>query len=147
MHNKKIKERIILDTFIKLFDEMPRGKFIAGESPDFLLRLKPRKAIGIELTGLIGHDFVNHADKLINPKNIIPHLEDTIRKKEEKIYLYRKNRLVELWLLIHLETLIHMNNFHLGHKLEKLHFASGFDRIFLLESNKGKLYELQTASL
>lgn len=142
MQDKKDIEQTVLNTFIRLFDELPKGKIVPGESPDFLLKIKPRKAIGIELTELKGQDFLNHTGSLIEPQNALIHIEHTIRAKEEKLYLYRKKKLYQLWLLIHLHSLSPGVNFRLGNKLNKLNFNSGFDRIFLIELARERLYEL-----
>ncbi|MCW0482570.1 hypothetical protein [Gaoshiqia sediminis] len=139
--DKQYEKQILLQ-FADLYGEFPKGKLVAGESPDFLLKIKPRKAIGIELTELKGQDFLNHTGSLIEPQNALIHIEHTIRAKEEKLYLYRKKKLYQLWLLIHLNSLSPGINFRLSNKLNKLNFNSGFDRIFLIELARERLYEL-----
>jgi|GEM_PF-426211 len=141
MQDKKSIEQVVLHKFIGLFQEFPAGRITAGESPDFLLRANTGKAIGIELTELRGQDFLNHTHGLIEPRNILYYIEKTIQSKEKKIYLYRKNKLFQLWLLIHLDSFGPAINFKLENKLTNLHIHSGFDRIFLLELTSEKLFE------
>ena len=140
MQDKKETERITLNMFIRLYEEFPNGKVIAGESPDFLLKINTRKTIGIELTELKGQDFLNHTGSLIDPTNLFLNIKDTISCKERKLYLYRKNSLCQIWLLIHLNRLAVPANFNIKNKFEKLDSESGFDRIFLLETGREKLY-------
>ncbi|WP_423130581.1 hypothetical protein [Gaoshiqia sp. Z1-71] len=142
MQDKKINEQVVLNTFMKLMDDFPAGKIVPGESPDFLLKLKPRKAIGIELTELKGQDFHNHTGRLIEPGNALFHIRNTILAKEEKLHLYKKKKLWQLWLLIHLEALTPNLNFRIENKLDQLHLNSGFDRIFLIELARNRLYQL-----
>ncbi len=140
MQDKKETERITLNMFIRLYDEFPNGKIIAGESPDFLLKINTRKTIGIELTELKGQDFLNHTGRLIEPTNLLLNIRNTISCKERKLYLYRKNSLAQLWLLIHLHRLTIPANFNIQNKFGRMKTGSGFDRIFLLETGQEKLY-------
>ncbi len=121
---------------------MAERKLVAGESPDFMLKLGPRKAIGIELTELKGQDFINHTGRLVDPSELIENLKETIESKDEKLSLYRKHKLYRIWLVIHVADLKSQINFQLGNKLANIDFYSGFDRVFLLESKAGLLWEL-----
>lgn len=138
----KQHEKQILQQFALLCDEFPKGKLVAGESPDFVVKISTRRAIGIELTGLKGQDFVNRTGKLIDPTEIIANIQDTIAAKVEKLYLYQRKKLFEIWLLIHVEALKSEINFNFQNKLENLDFSSGFDRVFLLETRNNQFYEL-----
>jgi len=139
----KQQEKEILQRFASLFDEFPKGKLQVGESPDFQVRLTTRKAIGIELTGLKGQDFINQTGRLLNPDELIENIQETIASKNEKLYLYRRKKLYRIWLLIHAETLKPEVSFNLQNKLENLDFDSGFDRVFLLDLASDQLYELR----
>ena len=141
MQDKKHIEQAILSKFISLFTEFPKGKVAPTESPDFLLRINTKKAIGIELTELKGQDFLNHTGSLTEPANVLFYIENTIESKERKLYLYRKKRLYQLWLLIHVYSFGPAISFKMENKLDQLMINTGFDRIFLLEINSERLYE------
>ncbi|RKD91714.1 hypothetical protein [Mangrovibacterium diazotrophicum] len=138
----KQQEKEILQRFTILFDEFPKGKLQAGESPDFQVRLNTRKSIGIELTGLKGQDFIHQTGRLLNPSQLIENIMETIAAKEEKLYLYQRKKLHRIWLLIHAETIKTEVNFNLQNKLENLNFDSGFDRVFLFDLGSEQVYEL-----
>lgn len=141
----KQNERRLVEQFMQLCDDFPKGKLVVAESPDFLLKISRKKAIGIEVTELKGQGFVQQSGRLKNPDELILNLKESIAAKEEKLVLYRQNKLHEVWLLIHLERLDKIN-FNFQNKLDKLDFDSGFDRLFLLISSKSQLFELNTAS-
>jgi hypothetical protein len=142
----KQNERRLLEQFMLLFDEFPKGRLVPGESPDFLLWVNRRKTIGIELTELKGQDFIQHSGRLQEPGELIHNLRETMAAKDGKLVLYRQKKLHQIWLLIHLQRLGKIN-FNFQNKLEKIFFSSGFDRVFLLISSSGQLFELNPASL
>ncbi len=142
----KQNERRLVEQFMQLYEDFPKGKLVVGESPDFLVRMNRKKAIGIEVTELKGQGFVQQSGRLKNPDELIQKLKESIGAKEEKLALYRQNRLYEVWLLIHLERLDKIN-FNFQNKLDNLDFDSGFDRLFLLISSKSQFFELHKASL
>jgi len=141
----KQNERRIVEQFMQLYSDFPKGKLVVGESPDFLLWMNRKKAIGIEVTELKGQGFVQQSGRLQNPDELIQNLRESIEAKEEKLVIYRQNKLHEVWLLIHLERLDKIN-FNFQNKLGNLDFESGFDRLFLLISSKLQLFELNTFS-
>lgn len=138
----KRNEQVIVQQFAALFGDFPKGRLKAGESPDFVLRVSPRRAIGIELTELKGQDFVNHTGRLLNPADVLLNLRATIAAKDEKLALYRRKKLNEIWLLIHVEELWSQVGFNLNNKLSRFDCRSGFQRIFLLETTPLRLTEL-----
>ena len=138
----KRNEQLVVQQFAGLLEDWPKGKLRATESPDFILRVSPRKAIGIELTELKGQDFINHTGRLINPADVMENLRKTVAAKDEKLVLYQRKRLFQIWLLIHVQELKSLVSFNLNNKLDLLEFHSGFDRIFLLETTPGRLTEL-----
>ncbi|MGE4586355.1 MAG: hypothetical protein AB7D05_03345 [Mangrovibacterium sp.] len=143
MQDKKSVEQLVLQKFISLLDEFPDGKITACESPDFLLRLNTRKAIGIELTELKGQDFRDPAHPLIDPYKLPNYVSNTIQGKEKKIYLYRRKKLFRLWLLIHVDSLGPVGRINTADKLGRLRICSDFDRIFLLELSTERLFKLK----
>ena len=94
--NKKKKERQIIDQFRHGFPEFPKGKLISSESPDFILRVSSKQAIGIELVSVL----------LPNEslKSIFLEIGNTILSKENKLPLYRKKKLDWYWLLLYTEN-------------------------------------------
>ena len=140
MSDKKQHEKKVFQLFKNLTDDFPKGKVIQNESPDFLLRLNPKKAIGIELTELRGQTFHENQGHFENPDLLFQHIENTISAKEEKIYLYQKVKPVELWLLIHIQSFHGKLNFHYRNKLSNWSFTSSFDRIYLLEIKNKSLH-------
>jgi hypothetical protein len=51
-HEKKELETLIIHYFRNSYPEFPKGETIPSESPDFLVKLKNRRTLGIELTRL-----------------------------------------------------------------------------------------------
>lgn len=138
----KQNEQKIVAQFARIYEDWPKGQLKVSESPDFILKINHRKAIGIELTELKGQDFVNHTGRLIDPSKLFDYLKLSIESKEEKLLLYQKQKLHRIWLLIHVPELRNRISFHLDNKLSNLDFDSGFDRIFLLETRGNNLWEL-----
>ena len=64
---KKQLEILLMDYFRKYYPEFPGGKVVSSESPDFVVKMKNRHQLGIELTRL-------------NPANAL--LPDTSQKEE-----------------------------------------------------------------
>jgi hypothetical protein len=122
---------------------------VKSESPDFILRVSPKYAIGIELTKLHGPTVNKH--KTHYPRQIVGYnapefnrenLEYTIDAKNEKLAYYQKKRLNQLWLLITADLEQSPVNYNLGNKLESWSFISGFQKVFLLELKIRKVFEL-----
>ncbi len=49
---KKQLEHLLIQYFRECYDEFPKGKLIASESPDFIVKIKKKFNLGIELTRL-----------------------------------------------------------------------------------------------
>mgnify|MGYP006280057259 CR=1 FL=1 len=69
-------------------------------------------------------------------------LEENIRKKEEKLVLYRKNRFDQYWLVLVTMKLNTMKNFNIFNKLDEWSFQTAFDRILLYELFEQRAYQL-----
>jgi hypothetical protein len=87
-NEKQDEEEIsILKYFSKKYSDFPKGKLVKTESPDFILKINPRKSIGIELTKLAQSKFLN--------QEFTPHqiesLEKDIVKKAKMIYESKHN--------------------------------------------------------
>lgn len=144
-----MEEILIMEYFRNEYEEFPKGKLVKSESPDFILRVTPKYAIGIELTKLHGPTVNKH--KTHYPRKIVGYnapefnrenLEYTIDAKNEKLAYYQKKRLNQLWLLITADLDQSPVNYNLGNKLENWSFLSGFQKVFLLELKIRKVFEL-----
>ena len=139
---KKQQEIRIIQSFIQQFKEFPKGKLVKSESPDFILKINPKIAIGIELTRLRPPDNLKKSYELHDLEFNKEILEQTILGKEEKLELYRKKRLDQIWLIITGEQAMVSPHFHIGNKLQNWSFRSGFNRIFLFDSIGTGIFEL-----
>ncbi|MBL7110904.1 MAG: hypothetical protein ISS19_03065 [Bacteroidales bacterium] len=141
MENKAIHEREVLDQFISSYSEFPNGRIFKTESPDFILAVNPRYKIGIELTHL--H---NPAEKNNTSYSAIQLTKDilnaVILKKEEKIPIYEKKKLDELWLIITMIEPGQMPNYNLNNKLESWTFNNSFTKVFLFNFIDFKIYQI-----
>ncbi len=144
-----LEEMLIMEYFRNEYEEFPKGKLQKSESPDFILRVSPRNAIGIELTKLHGQTVNKHKThypcKIVGyraPEFNRENLEFTIDAKNGKLAHYRKKRLNQLWLLITADLEESPVNYNLGNKLENWSFYSGFQKVLLFELKTRKVFEL-----
>jgi len=91
---QKDEEKMVMELFREKFPGFPKGRLRSSESPDFILNIGRHRKIGIELSRL-----VNHSD------SITENIQTSILKKKEKITLYQKKWLNEIWLLLYSDTL------------------------------------------
>jgi len=144
-----MEEMLIMEYFRNEYEEFPKGKLQKSESPDFILRVSPKNAIGIELTKLHGptvNKYKTHYPRKIvgyhAPEFNRENLEYTIDAKNEKLSFYQKKRLNQLWLLITADLDRSPVNYNLGNKLENWSFLSGFQKVFLFELKTSQVFEL-----
>jgi len=135
---KKKAELKLLRQFKEAFSDFPKGKIIARESPDFIIKTGRKRTVGIELIQLFSAKVGNKKKH----ENLIESIEKALLKKEEKLRLYRKNILENYWLLITTDTLQEAN-FNVHNLLEKFNFESSFDSVFLFEASNEKIYFLK----
>jgi len=145
-----MEEMLIMEYFRNEYDEFPKGKLQKSESPDFILRLSPKNAIGIELTKLHGSTVNKH--KTHYPRKIVGYLppgfnrenlEFTIDVKNENLAYYQKKRLNQLWLLITADLDQSPVNYNLVNKLKNWRFVSGFQKVFLFELKTKEVFKLK----
>ncbi len=135
MNYKKQTESLIINLFREHYTGFPKGSLKSSESPDFILGITSRKKIGIELTSL--HS--NSSDtELLSYENITACLE----AKNDKLRLYRKKKLNEYWLVISINDLHSWNRINLHNKLTLWIFRTGYNRVFLFNTQDGKVLEL-----
>lgn len=144
-NNQKNQERIVVDLFRKNYKHFPNGKLIYRESPDFILKVKHKKSIGIEITELHARD--------INKKSLNLHsidirlineiiIQKILDAKSEKIKLYQKKKTDQLWLIIYVDALEGPGSYKLSNKISKWFISSGFDKVFLFELFSSKIWQL-----
>ena len=148
-----MEELLIMEQFRNEYKEFPKGKLEKSESPDFIQKVSPKNAIGIELTKLHGPTVIKyktHYPRKINgytaPEFNLENLQFTIAAKDEKLAYYQEKKLNQLWLLITADLDESPVNYNLGNKLQNWSFSSGFQRIFLLELKNQKVFELNVSN-
>ena len=147
--NQKEEEKLIIELFRQEYDLFPKGKLNKTESPDFMLRNTQKIATGIELTKLHGpnHDkqqthFSRGDSTYIPPEPSYENIEYTIRSKEEKLYLYRRKKPSQIWLIITADMTDSPVSYNIANKLENWKFNSEFNKVFLFELAGRKVFEL-----
>ena len=142
MESKAYRERNILDHFIDAFPDFPKGRIFKTESPDFILALNAKNRIGIELTHL--HDPAEKNNSSYTETQVNKEiLNAVILKKEEKIPIYAKKKLNELWLIITMTDPGQMPNFNLSNKLENWNFLkNSFSKVFLFSLFDNKIFPI-----
>jgi hypothetical protein len=147
--NQKEEEKLILELFRQEYDLFPKGKISNTESPDFMLRNSQKIATGIELTKLHGpglnkqnSHFSRGDSSYIPPEPSYENIEYTIRAKEEKLYLYRRKKPDQIWLIITTDLTDSPVSYNIGNKLSNWKFQSEFNKVFLFELTGRKVFEL-----
>ncbi len=145
---KRQQERKYFDQWHSLYIEAPKGKIQQTESPDFIIHLNRKSAVGIEITRLVDEDvfWINDPESEVFVKSNgfnMNNLQRLIAKKDEKHSLYQSKKFRTLWLLIVLDDQSFGEKFHLPKSILNLDFETRFDKLFLLHAAKNKLYELK----
>lgn len=147
-----VEEEYIIELFRNVYPDFPKGKLFKTESPDFILKETPKKTIGIELTKLHGPNLIKektHFTSKINgyqpPEFTKENIEYTISVKDEKLPIYKKKMLNQIWLLITADLNDSPVSFNLINKLDNWNFLSGFQKVFLFELKSRKVFELNVS--
>ena len=135
MNEKKQAESFIIRRFKEHCPDFPKGSLKPSESPDFILGITPRQKIGIELTIL--HKYCSSCD-LLSYENLAACLD----AKNEKLPLYRRKKLNEYWLVISVDDAYSWERTSLHNKLTVWEFDTGFNRVFLFNTIREKVIEL-----
>lgn len=128
--NQKDEEKLIIRHFREHCPDFPKGRLIPSESPDFILKISPRRSIGIELTRL-GQEEDPYGSIL-----------ESIRKKEEKIPNYTHMHLSELWLIIHTDDANAAVSWNVDNKMRSLQPSSSFDRLYFFDLFSNRVWEI-----
>jgi len=126
--NQKEEEKLVMEYFREAWNGFPKGKLVPSESPDFILKLNPKKSFGIELTRL--PELESPFDALIM----------ALKKKEQKIYLYKGQGFIKIWLIIYTDDLVKTSPYNFSNKIRNFEFQSSFDAVFLFDLFAKKEY-------
>lgn len=147
--NQKEEEKLILELFRQEYGFFPKGKISKTESPDFMIRESTRSSTGIELTKLHepgankqNNRFTKGDSSYIPPVPSFENIEHTIRSKEEKLYLYRQKKPGQIWLIITADLTDSPVSFNIANKLTNWRFRTEFNKVFLVELTRRKVFEL-----
>lgn len=126
---KKQAELIHIGLWQKLSAGVPSGRIVVHESPDFLLMLNKRMAIGIELTRLAYP--AGKSD--LSLEWFAQQLESTIARKSELLAKYSANpQIAAQWLVIVCDDEYYRQVHRFLERAGRLTFYHGFGRIDLL---------------
>jgi len=129
--NKQEKEVFILNYFRESFMDFPKGRLIKSESPDFILKVSPKKSIGIELTRLD-----NNSDSLKEK------IEATLQNKSNKHKLYQRNKFSTIWMIIHTDFIEASKSYNIQNKMNNWKFDTEFDKVFLFDLFKKRIFQI-----
>jgi hypothetical protein len=130
---KENQEKLNLEIFRSLYENFPEGRIRKSESPDFIIEKNQKKKTGIELSGIPA---VEDFDSLIRE------VKHCLKKKNEKLKLYKKKGLDEYWLIISCELPKLPDSFRVKEKLYFHLSPHGFNKVFLLDMFQNKVYDL-----
>jgi hypothetical protein len=134
--NQKDEEKLVMGLFRKAFTDFPKGKLVASESPDFMLKLNRRQTIGIELTRLD-----------LNYQEIFTSIEVAISAKNQKLSIYLKKKLKSVWLILYSEDIGLITHPNLHSRLENFSVMSGYDNLFLFDLFTRNVYPIGTVGI
>ena len=138
--SKSDEESSVISRFIKAYPSFPKGKLLKSESPDFILKLNPKKSIGIELTRLF---MPGDSGDPRNPVFFADLIISCLRRKEDKMALYRKKRIDFYWLIILTDPATTLLTESSVSRLFDLQPSTSFHKVFLFGTADGKLVELK----
>lgn len=83
-------------------------------------------------------------EKAIRRENgsIIADIEESLKKKDEKLRIYLRKNLNQYWLLITADQLRETQNFNIRNLLENHRFSSGFNKVFLFELWSAQIFRI-----
>jgi hypothetical protein len=102
---------------------------------------------GIEGLLIVNHpvlkfSFWERSNNLGVSNDVVDDIRIAIRKKDEKLRLYRKQRLNYYWLLITTDRLRGVRSFNLPNKIMNHKFYSNFQHVFLFDLIKSNVFQL-----
>lgn len=82
------------------------------------------------------------SNKLGISNDVIDDIRISIKKKDEKLRLYRKQRLNYYWLLIVTDRLRGTKNYNMSNRIQNHNFNSQFQHVYLFDLIKSNIFEL-----
>ena len=103
--------------------------------------------VGLDGLLIVNHPALNvsyweRSNNLGVSNNVVDDIRMAILKKDEKLRLYRKQRLNYYWLLITTDRLRGVKNFNLPNKIMNQKFHSNFQHVFLFDLIKSNVFQL-----
>jgi hypothetical protein len=142
--NHHDEEILILDLFRKSYPDFPKGKLMKSESPDFILKIAPKKSIGIEITRLHDGNIPKNNPGFPVAELTQSNIESTINNKEEKLSLYQKKNISECWLIIATDYIQLSSGKNLSALIEKWEFSTGYQKVFIIDLFNHKIHQVNT---
>jgi len=140
--NQKEEERLIIEYFRKHYPAFPKGRLSKSESPDFILKLSPKKSIGIEITRLHDGSLPKNNPGFPVAEFTKSNIENTIRNKEGKLNLYQQKKIRLFWLIITTDYIRLPEGGNLPEPIDDWKFETVFDKVFLFDLFEKKIFEL-----
>jgi hypothetical protein len=141
--DKEKEERLIMDIFRDRFAGFPKGNLTKTESPDFVLRTGPKRAIGIEVTALFRPNSQQMIKGAVSLKVLKGAITDAITRKEGKLGAYRRRKLNQLWLLLTMDSANAEMGAWLSGCVGQWEIDSGFRKIYLIDWYDKQIWELK----
>jgi len=82
------------------------------------------------------------ANNLGLSNNVVADISHAIQKKDEKLRIYHRKKLNLYWLLITTDRLHGVKNFNLPQQIANREFYSRFQRVYLFDLLKSKIYQI-----
>lgn len=142
--NHHDEEIMILELFRKNYPDFPKGKLVKSESPDFLLKMNPKRTIGIEITRLHDGSLSKNNPGFPVAELTKENIETTITHKEEKLILYQKKKISEFWLIIATDYVWLSTGKNLSALIEKWEFNTGYQKVFIIDLFGPKIIQLNS---
>lgn len=131
--NHHDEEILILELFRNNYAGFPKGKLIKSESPDFILKINPRKSIGIEITRLRDGSIPKNNPGFPVPELTQRNIESTVNSKEDKLALYQQKKISECWLIIATDYIQLPKGVNISGMIFKWEVHSRYQKIFLMD--------------
>jgi hypothetical protein len=130
------EEMIILDLFMELYPDFPKGRIIKAESPDFIIRLNTKRSLGIEITRL-------QLDPDEPPVHGIKELiEKIIQRKDDKLHIYQRKKIDRYWLIL-VNGVSDDNAYHIPEKIYDWNLETRFNKLFIFDMPARRIYEIK----
>ncbi len=142
--NQKDEERLIMDYFRKIYPHFPKGKLMKSESPDFILQQNNHQTIGIEITRLHDANIPKSNPGFPVAKLNYTNLEAAIKRKEEKLTLYRQKKINVFWLIITTDFIDRNASVNVTNFLSGFDFKTQYQKVFLFDLFDRKIFEVST---